>query len=77
MYNMPRFISVFRLKFVRVVRHLWILSVSQPNLTFRELVKKCEKKEFFILFVLVAYKGNQTTTRWNIHLLIVDCFKKS
>ena len=53
MYNMPRFISVFHMKFVGIVKNLWILSVSQPKLTFRKLVKKCENKDFSIcLFYL-------------------------
>ena len=75
MYHVTRLILVFHMKFVGIVQNLWILSVSK--LIFRDLGEKCKNKVFFILFVLVVYYDNQTTTLCNIHPLSVDGFKKS
>ena len=54
MYNMPRFISVFHMKFVRTVQNLDFECLT-AEVDLRELVKKFENKAFSILFVLIVY----------------------
>ena len=77
MYNMDQFISVFHMKFVRIVQHLWILSVSQPKLTFKQLVKKSENKVFFILFVFSCILGQPNNNSMGYsYPLSVDYFLK-
>ena len=57
MYKIPRFLSVFHMKFVRIVQSLWILCVSQPKLTLRELVENVEVNYFLVLFVFSCMLG--------------------